>query len=503
MSNSWTQSGSNLPYTFIDQDFNGQIIAASYGGTIYVTINGGTSWSNTVVSATENITGLSVGLNINYAYCCTPTKIYSCTNINTSNSWVWTDVTTIGGFPTGRTYNSIVLGDRLNQNGVYYIILGTSNGIYNTTPTSTNGTRVTINNAGDTTFNWSYVSIAKEYVSGLANFFVGVSGNKIYLGRTNSQIALTVGTDPDQVSPFNNVLFADIYQTSGSTQGGYEIYLITSITGDTIYNGTYDEIIGNNPINSILPLAGTSAPSGVSWSFISCVGSLAVAACQDGGLIYTSTDGATNFTSRENTNNWSKVVTSPSGQYIIASTTNSDPVFSSTDGGVSCIYEGTRILTTNGEVEIQDLNVNDEIITTEGIKKIKYIGDLSINALKHPDKVFVIKKDLYLTSGHSVLFEKGEHDKYKNEKYNDEFYKKIVNNIHIYKKIITKDCNIAYSPNISEYSDKLVDNHFKYYHIVLENDYFHKQYAIYTNGMLSETASENYFIKYSNLKMKI
>jgi hypothetical protein len=507
MTQPWKQSGSSLTYSLIDQDYSGQIIAAASGGTIYATINGGNAWGTTTGLSGATIVGLSVGLNINYAYCCTSSAIYACANITGNNTWEWIDVT--GNFPaaSGKTYTSIIIGNRQLANGVYYVVLGTTQGIYNTTQTSTPSSIVSINdNSG--TKNWSYVSMTKEFTGG-TNYIIGISGGSIYLGSTNTTTAMSIGTDPNGIT-VTNIVYGDIFQINNSATS-YKLYMTTSVSGDTLYNGVYNGTTLRNGIKNILPITGTQALSGITWTFISSV-STSVAATQSTGQIYTSTDGGVNFTARESNNSWNKVVTSPSGSFLVASTTQQNQIFISTNGGVSCMFEGTNILTPNGEVKIENLVKNDEVVTTEGIKKIKCIGSRSVNVIKNPEEVCVIKKDkysnnipnkdLYLTSCHALLFNNDEFDKYTNEKYDDEFYKCVVpRSIDNYKKLMMRDCNIAYSPNIEEYSDKLLDNHFKYYHIVLENDNEHQQYAIYTDGMLSETASESYFLKHSNLQV--
>ena len=148
------------------------------------------------------------------------------------------------------------------------------------------------------------------------------------------------------------------------------------------------------------------------------------------------------------------------------------------------------------EIEVQNLKKNDLVkISTGEYKKIFYIGQQNINISKNLKNIRIIKKntinnnlpkkDLLLTSGHSVLF---KNLKYINKHYINTTYD---NNIDGYYKIMTADCSLFDIVKMKDIENITEDNNVACYHIALENDDLEGQYGIYSNGMLSETMSIN------------
>lgn len=175
--------------------------------------------------------------------------------------------------------------------------------------------------------------------------------------------------------------------------------------------------------------------------------------------------------------------------------------FSNNSGG-TCFLLGTNILCYQNNIEmeisIELLQNGDYVKTHKGeYKKIVFIGyNFYKNNLKNNIKVIkqnkisndIPNKDLYLTSGHSLLF---KDLKYVNVFYDKHYYPEN-EKIDDYYKIMTSQCFLC-----DDY-DKNKKIEF-YFHIVLENENLDGQYGIYANGVLCESMSYNHIPK-SGLK---
>jgi hypothetical protein len=87
---------------------------------------------------------------------------------------------------------------------------------------------------------------------------------------------------------------------------------------------------------------------------------------------------------------------------------------------IVCFCRGTRILTPGGEVAVETLRIGDLVATASGQQRpIKWLGHRRLNASRHPDPaaIWPIRisagafgdgkptRDLYVTRGHSFLFD--------------------------------------------------------------------------------------------------
>lgn len=179
--------------------------------------------------------------------------------------------------------------------------------------------------------------------------------------------------------------------------------------------------------------------------------------------------------------------------------------FSNNTGG-TCFVKDTNILCFKNdceiEINIEDLNVGDFVKTHKNeYKKIIYIGynfyklekDIK-NNVKYIKKDAISNnipnKDLYLTNGHSLLF----NDLFFfNELYDSKYYpenEKIDN----YTKIMVQHLNISIE---NDKSDSVV-----YYHFVLENEDSNGQYGVYANNVLCESMSYNHIEKANLIEKK-
>ncbi len=96
---------------------------------------------------------------------------------------------------------------------------------------------------------------------------------------------------------------------------------------------------------------------------------------------------------------------------------------------------------------------------------------------------------LFLTSGHSVLFENYDNI---NEHYDHNIYD---HNIMNGCKIMTQHCKLFRYATLKEIEHLNKNNFVHYYHIVLENEDLNGQYGVYANNVLCETMSINFIPK--------
>lgn len=183
---------------------------------------------------------------------------------------------------------------------------------------------------------------------------------------------------------------------------------------------------------------------------------------------------------------------------IISSKDKPGFIYFSNNGGGACFIKDTEItiLENNKEInkEVQYLKKGDLVKINENeYKKIVFIGENYYNILDKLNNIRIIKKDTIcenipfkdtiLTSGHSVLFENLDHI---NEYYNENIY---TDNIKGFKKMMTQHCKLFDFASLEDIKFLIKGNKIQYYHLALENDDIHGQYAIYTNNIRSESMS--------------
>jgi hypothetical protein len=144
---------------------------------------------------------------------------------------------------------------------------------------------------------------------------------------------------------------------------------------------------------------------------------------------------------------------------------------------------------------IENLEINTLVKTyLHGYKKIKYIGsgllknnpDEPLKCMYKYPKDSTMQNDLIVTGGHSILVDNIDDE---NEyKINFDFFNQTVQIID--DKVLLLAC-------VSNKFVKIEDNNeYNYYHIILENDDdITKRYGIWSNGILTETPSEEYFLQ--------
>ena len=156
----------------------------------------------------------------------------------------------------------------------------------------------------------------------------------------------------------------------------------------------------------------------------------------------------------------------------------------------SCFNKGTKILTEQGYVRIEDLKKGDLVKTyLHGYKGITKIGK-GFGKNNNENKVLnmhefkgIYEEPLIITGGHSMLVNDLGDLKEENEKwFHGGTYK--IEDKYLLLATVSKD--------FKEIKD---GSEFEYYHLVLENEDEKGQYGIWANEVLMESASEKWFVK--------
>ena len=194
-------------------------------------------------------------------------------------------------------------------------------------------------------------------------------------------------------------------------------------------------------------------------------------------------------------------------QQIIYASNGSNYIYKISE--IVCFLQGTKltIFENNEEIEknIENLKIGDLVKTEQDIyKKINFIGYQNIDIVDNIKYLNVLKKDsisenlpyedLYLTTGHSLLF---KDLKYANKYYNKNSYN---NNIKNFYKIMAQHCSLCNYITKSEIKNYINnDEYVKVYNFSLESEDPSSQYAVYSNGIRSECMSYEYAINKSNM----
>jgi hypothetical protein len=479
----WNHTGLKLCYTCCDQSSDGVIILAASGSSVYCSIDSGLSWKPTKVGMRENIVSLSINADGTIAYCCTNSTIYVCTNFSI-NTLSWSSDTVFSGI-TGKTWNSIIVSNKVNMVSVNIVYAGSTTGLYGIT----SGTNAVILDSNNINKNWKFITVMKTIINdivitGIAlindtyNIYMNTDGNS-----NNSFLKLSSGYIPYPTS-------LSIFQTTTKPLR-FQIYATSGINNDTLYLSTN--------AGTFLSISETNIASGEKWTSVS-VGynsTYTFTTSKSDGKIYSSNNGGISLESIGNQSDWLQVVnSSTNGNNLVAITKSINPIYISKSKTISCIIYNTKVLLANGEENfIQNLRINDMLKTSEGDKKIIFIGyNFTINKqhvrLLKKDKISenIPNADLLLSKGHGIMFNDEDFITYRRQKYQK--YDKI----NGYNKLIMGDCILC-----EEIPLLYLENR-KYFHIVLENDTDpYKQYIIYLNGVPSETMSE-YWKMYANLR---
>jgi hypothetical protein len=160
----------------------------------------------------------------------------------------------------------------------------------------------------------------------------------------------------------------------------------------------------------------------------------------------------------------------------------------------TCFKEGTKILTKNGYIPIEDLKIGDLVLTyLHEYIPIALIGTSKISHFNTDkriiDKLYMYSKeshpelieDLVITGWHSILV-----DEFKNEEEKDKTSKILGNPIPIVD-------NKYKLPSFVDEKSEIYDQPGLYniYHFALESEDENRFFGIYANGVLVESCSKH------------
>jgi len=170
---------------------------------------------------------------------------------------------------------------------------------------------------------------------------------------------------------------------------------------------------------------------------------------------------------------------------------------------IPCFKDDTKILTKNGYVQIKDL-INGDLVETfgHGLKPITVIGKKLVIHLATPDRNpeqlykytnathSSIFEDLIITGRHAILVDDFASDEQRDNVFN--FYKELLKTDNKYLLPSCVDDSATVYETVGQYT---------VYNLALQNDDETINYGIYANGLLVETASEDYLKNRSKMEL--
>ena len=478
MRNWYPSSSLGIKWSSIASDSSGILLIASsddtsYGG-IYLSSTSGVSWTivsdATLPSNIGNtdyvaVTSNSDGLYLAVCYISTLYGNYIYTSYNSGTSW---------NTVTGLLTNIVWTGIASDSTGQYLVACSSNAGIYTS---GDFGASWTLSGAS-TLLDWTCVAS-----NSTGQYLVACSSNAGIYTSANFGASWTL----------SGALTLSWTGVASNSTGDVVVACATNNYIYTSYNygATWTEV-GNSTIQNWTGVASDS--SGL--NFVAVIDEINPGQ----GGIYTSPDSGVNWymsTTITTGSPWS-CVTSDSAGLNLAAGGDTSIIYIT-----ACFLEGSKILTSEGYISIENLKKGDLIKTFNGdfipiimLGKKEIYHSASEERIEDQlykccqDKYPEIFEDLVITGRHSVLVEEfiDENQKERTRKVNN--------------GILTIE-NKYRLPSCADERAVVYETPGKYtiYHFALENDDDYLLHGIYANGLLVETTSKHYLREVSTMTL--
>ena len=455
----------NFSYVVLSTDGTKGIAASASGNGLYYSTNSGQNWTrSTLTDGTTVITGSFFNISLSGANAIAASNsdnIGIWYSANSGQTWTQSSNRTTGIF------NSISLS---GANGIAAgDASGPADGIWYSNDSGQTWTKATLTTGGPTSN-----SFASVFLSGSNGIAGSLDGFGIYYtttsGATWTRSTLTTGGNTS--GDFYSVFLSGTNGVAGSGTNNAGIYYSTN-SGQTWTPS--NQTAGN----FMVALSGGIGVAG-SFDWTGPVATVGIFRSTNNGINLVQTNQTTGNFNSVALYNYTAILGSVSGEGVYYSL------------NTLCYEKNTLILVLENEVEVYrkicELKVGDIVKTYKhGYKKITYIKSFMYNTTN----ITRLKRCMYKMIGHDVIVT-GKHGILVDEVTEEELIrtKKCGTTIrHIDDKKVLPAC-------ASDKFEKITDIfEFELWHFVLENDDKSHNYGIYiTDGILSESCSENAFL---------
>ena len=367
--------------------------------------------------------------------------------------------------------------------------------------------------------SWNTSKVTNMYgmFNGAINFNQDISG--WIIGNVTSMSGFLQGANAMSSDNYNSMLIGWESQKPNiqsnvpfTATGTYTYPLDDGVTARTNlindYNWSFNDTTPPPPIPPTAPASVTASNNfqyvDISWSIPSSPAAPITGytvTSSPSGYNYTTNDGTQTSTSFTFTN-YNVPYTFfvyASNRYGNGDSTESNPVTPQ----FPCFLEGSKILTSNGYIEIEKLRTGDLVKSVKhDFKPIKYIGKRIINHVasssKIKDQLYRCSKDKYpelledlvITGCHSILVDSFESEQQKEKCIEINGHLCITDNK--YRLPACADTRTVVYETPGDYT---------IYHFALENPDYFMNYGVYANGLLVETSSIRYMKELSGMEL--
>jgi hypothetical protein len=360
------------------------------------------------------------------------------------------------------SYDGSLLGIISSYNSIYYSYFDLSNNTF-TTPIQTLETSV----------NRVYSGISVSH----DNLSLVYSGYITPNSRTNVFYSIWNGTNFDQ--SIHTFINGPTYARTAKISPNKNVLFF--FDGGDHYSGYYIQQY-NNTLSGVFPITTNALPSSIDM--------ISSALSSNGNYLYY-------------INNSIRSICRTTLTYIDISGVDIISVNNTGPYSTGCFHENTKILCliNNKEefIEIKNLKKGVFVKTyNNGYIKIELIGSNKFyNSINNDiaNQLYILSKDDHLNLIEDLIIT-GTHGVLVPELTSEE----VINTIKIINKIYITDNLYRLYPCVNSLFKPYDEGYYNVWHIVLENKNIYTNYGINANGLLVETCSKFYYVRYSNLK---